>query len=78
MQPILDAFELRYQEKPIEDLEWVELKYLKYVLSVHQSTPDLAVYEETGQFPLHVGQQDQLVKYWLRILSMPSDHVLLR
>ena len=27
--PILDASEFRYQEKPIEDLEWVQLKYLK-------------------------------------------------
>ena len=77
VRPILEyASEIWYQEKPIEDLERVQLKYLKNVLSVRQSTPDLAVYGETGQFPLHLRQQDQLVKYWLRIMSMPSDHVL--
>ena len=70
------ASEIWYQEKPIEDLERFQLKYLKNVLSVRQSTPDLAVYGETGQFPLHLKQQDKLVKYWLRIVSMLSDHVL--
>ena len=77
MHPILEyASEIWYQEKPIEDLERVQLKHLKNVLSVRQSTPDLAVFGETGQFPLHLRQQDELVKYWLRRVSMPSDHVL--
>ena len=77
MRPILEyASEIWYQEKPIEDLERFQLKYLKNVSSVRQSTTDLAVYGETGQFPLHLRQKDQLVKYWLRIVSMPSDHVL--
>ena len=77
VRPILEyASEIWYQEKPIEDLERVQLKYLKNVVSVRQSTPDLAVYGETGQFPLHLRQQDQLVNYWLRIMSMPSHHVL--
>ena len=77
MRPILEyASEIWYQEKPIEDLERFHLKYLKNVSSVRQSTTDLAVYGETGKFPLNLRQQDQLVKYWLRIVSRPSDHVL--
>ena len=47
-------------------------------LEYRQSTPDLAVYGETGQFPLHLRQHDQLIKYWLRILSMPNERIIRR
>ena len=63
VQPILEyASEIWYQEKPIEDLERVQLKYLKKCLECPPEHPDLAVYGETGQFPLHLRQQDQQVK----------------
>ena len=61
--PILEyAADIWYQNKPIETLERVQTQYIKNALHVRQSTPDLAVYGETGYFPLHMRHQDQLVK----------------
>ena len=70
------ACEIWFQEKPIENLERIQLKYLKDVLRVRQSCSDLAIFGETGQFPLFLRQQDLLIKYWLRILRMSNDNVI--
>ena len=70
------ACEIWFQEKPVENLERILLKYLKDVLRVRQSSSDLAIFDETGQFPLFLRQQDLLIKYWLGILSMPNDNVI--
>ena len=61
--PILEyAADIWYQNKPIETLERVQTQYIKNALHVRLSTPHLAVYGETGYFPLHMRHQDQLVK----------------
>ena len=70
------ACEIWVQEKPIENLERIQLKYLKDVLRVRQSSSDLAIFGETGQNPLFLRQQDLLIKYWLRILRLPNDNVI--
>ena len=77
VRPIMEyACEIWFQEKPIENLERIQLKYLKDVLRVRQSSSDLAIFGETGQFPLFLRQQDLLIKYWLRILRMSNDNVI--
>ena len=77
IRPILEyAADIWYQNKPIETLERVQTQYIKSALHVRQSTLDLAVYGETGYFPLHMRHQDQLVKAWLRLLRMPDDQHL--
>ena len=63
IRPILEyATETWFQITPIDELEHVQLKFLKNALGVRQSTPDLAVYGQTDQFPLHLRQKEQLVK----------------
>ena len=75
IRPILEyAADIRYQNKPIETLERLQTQYIKSALHVCQSTPDLAVFGETGYFPLHMRYQDQLVK--ARHLRMPDDQHL--
>ena len=70
------ACEIWFQEKPVDNLERIQLKYLKDVLRVRQSSSDLAIFGETGHFPLFLRQQDLLIKYWLRIIRMPNDNVI--
>ena len=72
IRPILEyAADIWYQT---DTLERVQKQYI--TMHVRKSTPDLAVYGETGYFPLHMRHQDQLVKAWLRLLRMPDDQHL--
>ena len=48
-------------EKPINDLEKLQLGYLKNMLGVRKQTSALAVYSETGRFPLHVKQKVRMI-----------------
>ena len=77
VRPIMEyACEIWFQEKPIEHRERVQLKYLKDVLRLRQRNSDLAIFDETGQFPLFVRQQDLLLKHWLRILRLPKQRIM--
>ena len=40
-------------EKPINDLEKLQLGYLMNMFGVRKQTSTLAVHSETGRFPLH-------------------------
>ena len=44
-------------------IEKLHLKFCRFVLGVHQKTANLAVYGETGRFPLYVDQISQCAKY---------------
>ena len=61
---------------PIEALETTQLKYLKKTLGVSQSTPTLAVYGETGRFPLQLRQEDSLIRLWALIQRLPHTNFL--
>ena len=39
-------------------------------------TNTIAVYAETGRFPLLIRQQLQTLKYWLRVSSLPPENVV--
>ena len=77
IRPILEyASEIWYQPLPIEVLETAQLKYLKKIIGVSQSTPTLAVLGETGRFPLHLRQEDTVIKSWGRIQQLPNSNTL--
>ena len=77
IRPIIEyASNIWCPDAPVEELERVQLKFLKRALGVSLSTPTLAVYGETGRFPLHLRQQDQMLKLWLRIQRMPDDSIM--
>ena len=42
------------------------------MLGVRSQTPTLGLYMDTGRFLLQI----RLIKYWLRILQLPDEHVL--
>ena len=45
-------------------------------LGVSPSSPNAAIYGETGRFPLHIRQQNQVLKLWLYIQNMPRNSVI--
>ena len=57
-------------------LERIQLKYLKNILCVKPQTSTLAVYGETGRFPLVVRQRVNLLKYWCRIMNMDNNRIV--
>ena len=77
IRPILEyASEIWCQPQPIEELEQTQLKFLKKSIGVSQSTPTPAVLGETGRFPLHLRQEDSLLKLWAHINLLPSTNIL--
>ena len=75
--PILEyGCEMWTSNRAADVVENVQLRHLKRMLGVRSQTPTLGVYMDTGRFPLHLRQQVRLIKYWLHILELPSEHVL--
>ena len=53
-------------------IERVHLFALKRFLNTSLRTPNLMVYGKTGRYPLFVNIYVKCIKFWLRILKMPS------
>ena len=58
-----------------ECIERVHTKFLKYVLGVPTSATNAAVYGECGRLPVKVTAILKLIKYWLKVLEMPSNRL---
>ena len=70
--PILEYnSEMWAGEKPINNLEKLQLGYLKNMLGVRKQTSTLAVYSEAGRFPLHVRQKVRMINYWTKLEKLP-------
>ena len=54
----------------------IQIGYLKRILGVRKQTATLAIYAETGRFPLHVRQKVDIVNYWARLSALPQDNIL--
>ena len=67
-----------YDGKQIQEIEQIQFKFLKRMLGVRRQTSSLAVYGDTGQFPVQVLQQISVLKYWCHILSLPPESVVRR
>ena len=66
--PILELnCEIWSINKPVNELEKVQLGYLKNMLGVRKQTLSQAVYGETGRFTLHVRQQFRMINYWIKL-----------
>ena len=57
--------EILYNGREQTDFEKIHLSYLKNMLGVRRQTPTLAIYGDTGHFPLLLKQQVQTLKYGL-------------
>lgn len=50
-----------------ENIERVYRKFLKWLLNVKMSTTGSAVYGELGRFPLYIGREIRIVKYYIKL-----------
>ncbi len=57
-------------------LETFHLCFLKSSLNVKQSTNSCMVYAETGRFPLSIDVNVNMVKFWLKIISSPTNRLI--
>ena len=58
-----------------EKLESIQLLYCKKFLGVKTNTPNTMIYGECGRYPLYIQSQVKVIKYWLRLLDMPSSRL---
>ena len=74
IQPIIDYDSaVCYNGKPNSRLE-SHLSYLKRALGVKLQTSNLAVFGETGQYPIMVRQEKLVIGYWLKLMNTcPSN-----
>ena len=63
-------------KRAIDDLERIEVGFLKVLLGVQVHTKTLHVFAEFGRYPLHLTWQSQSAKYLERLQSMSSERVL--
>jgi hypothetical protein len=68
--PILEYnSEVWFPEKENNELEKIQLNFLKNMLSVRSQTPTTAILADTGRFPLLVRQQSSALKYLDRLMN---------
>ena len=74
IEPILMYYgsEVLFIGKEILDFETVHLSFLKNMLGVKQQTTSVTIYGDTGSYPLFLKQQIPALKYWIRLISLPS------
>jgi len=59
-----------------EHIVHVQLKLLKRVLRVNNTTSNLTVLAECGRYPLHVNYFTNCIKLWLKIISMNDNRLV--
>lgn len=59
----------------IDVVNTFHVKYLKRVLKLRPQTPTLAVFGEVGEYPVSVKLELRILKYWLRLINLPCDHI---
>ena len=52
------------------------ITYLKRALGVKLQTSNLAIYGETGRYPLKVRQETLVIGYWLKRMTLPANNPL--
>jgi hypothetical protein len=56
-----------------QDVERIQLKFLKQLLGVRQQTCNTAAYGELARFPLSLFRKIRIIKYWFKIRNNPDS-----
>jgi hypothetical protein len=56
-------------------LDTFQVKFMKRMLKLRPQTPTLAVLGEIGEYPVSVKLALRVIKYWLRLINLPVNHV---
>ena len=51
----------------VDVIERVQLKFIKYILKLKNSTPNYMVYRELGMMPLEIDIYTRIISYWGKI-----------
>ncbi len=62
-----------YNELKNNIFEKCHLKYLRYVLGVNKKAPNLAIYGDSGRFPIYLSTISMFIKYWHRLVNVKND-----
>ena len=77
IQAIIDyGREVCYNRKSNYRLESLHLTYLKRAWGVKSQASNLAIYGETGCYPLKVRQETLVIGYWLKLMTLPANNPL--
>ena len=75
--PVLEYNNVLWSKNiPIQEIEKIQTQYLKNMMNVRKQTPTLAVYAETGRFPLHMRQKMAVLNYWTKLEELPEYDIL--
>ena len=58
------------------NLERVELGFLKAILNLPLSSPNMAVLGEIGQLPINLWWKEKILKYWDRLCNQDCPKLL--
>ena len=61
-----------------ENIERVHRKFCKWLVNVKISTKNLYLAGEFGRFPLYIGRNVRIVKYWLNLHNSKSSNCILQ
>ena len=56
-----------------DDLERVQLKFLKYALNMKKSTPTFMIYGELGVTPISIDIKNRVISFWSRLLTVTEN-----
>ena len=74
IQPIVSyGCEVWHNGKHRFRVEALHKRYMKHALVVKNQTSNLAVYGETGRYPMLTRQEQLVLGYWLKIISVPVN-----
>ena len=62
--------------KEIDEIETVQLRFLKMLLNVKESTANVAMYAETGRYPIYIQYRINVIKYVGRLIKMHDDNIV--
>lgn len=61
-----------------ENIKRVHRKFCKWLVNVKMSAKNLYLFREFGRFPLYIGRNARIVKYWLNLHSSRSSNCILQ
>ena len=56
-----------------ENIEKVQRRFIKYYLGVGSKTSNVAIYGESGRYPICVHYMSRCIKYWVKLLYMDNS-----
>ena len=78
VQPILNYGSEIWGFASAENTERVHRKFCKWLINVKKSTNNQSLAGEFGRFPLFIGRQTRIVKYWLNLHNTKNENCILR